>query len=82
MNLRKEICRGEKKGDDKPVEPFFKVTYTVSPNDWGVEAVYNKTDEQGSYVWDNQKQTTRRLENECAKKSWCDSGGQSTLTKG
>jgi hypothetical protein len=24
----------------------------------------------------------KEAENECAKESWCDSGGQSTLTKG
>ena len=53
MNLEKEIFWGEEMGDDKPVEPLFNVTYTVSPDDWGVEAVYHKTDEQGSYVWEN-----------------------------
>jgi hypothetical protein len=29
-----------------------------------------------------ENQITRRQNNECAKESWCDSGGQSTLTKG
>jgi len=50
---QKKIFWGEEMGDDKPVEPLFNVTYTVSPDDWGVEAVYHKTDEQGSYVWEN-----------------------------
>jgi hypothetical protein len=52
MDLRKEIFWGEEMGDDKPVEPFFDVPYTVSPDDWGVAAEYHKTDSQGSYVWD------------------------------
>ena len=53
INLRKEIFWGEEMGDDKPVDPVFNVTYTVSPDDWGVEAVYHKTDQLGSYVWEN-----------------------------
>jgi hypothetical protein len=52
MNLRKEIFWGEEMGDDKPVDPVFDVSYTVSPDDWGVQAVYRKTDELGSYVWE------------------------------
>jgi hypothetical protein len=53
MDLRKEIFWGEEMGDDKPVEPFFDVPYTVSPDDWGVEAIYHQTDAAGSYVWDS-----------------------------
>ena len=53
MDLRKEIFWGEEMGDDKPVEPCFDVPYTVSPDDWGVEATYRQTDTAGSYVWDN-----------------------------
>lgn len=53
MDLRKEIFWGEKMGDDKPVEPFFDVPYTVSPDDWGAKAVYHQTDSLGSYIWDN-----------------------------
>jgi len=53
MDLRKEIFWGEVMGDDKPVEPFFDVPYTVTPDDWGLETVYHKTDKLGSYVWDN-----------------------------
>jgi hypothetical protein len=53
MNLRKEIFWGEEMGDDKPIDPVFNVTYTVSPDDWGIEAVYHKADQLGSYVWEN-----------------------------
>ncbi len=53
MDLRREIFWGEEMGDDNPVEPFFDVPYTVSPDDWGAEAVYHRTDSLGSYVWDN-----------------------------
>ena len=52
MDLRKEIFWGEEMGDDKPVEPYFDVPYTVSPDDWGLEAVYHRTDSSGSFVWD------------------------------
>jgi hypothetical protein len=34
------------------VEPFFDVPYTVSPDDWGLQAEYHKADAAGSYVWD------------------------------
>jgi hypothetical protein len=53
MDMRKEIFWGREMGDDRPVEPYFDVPYTVSPDNWGVEAVYHKTEEKGSYVWDN-----------------------------
>jgi len=53
MDLRKEIFWGEEMGDDRPIEPYFDVSYTVSPDDWGVKAVYHQTDRLGSYVWDN-----------------------------
>jgi hypothetical protein len=53
MDLRKEIFWGEEMGDDKPVEPYFDVPYTVSPDDWGVAPVYYQTDKSGSYVWDS-----------------------------
>lgn len=52
MDLRKEIFWGEEMGDDKPVEPYFDVHYTVSPDDWGLSAVFNQTDSCGSYVWE------------------------------
>ncbi len=52
MDLRKEIFWGEEMGDDKPVEPYFDVPYTVSPDDWGLNAVFNQTDSCGSYVWE------------------------------
>lgn len=52
MDLRKEIFWGEVMGDDKPVEPYFDVPYTVSPDDWGLQTVYHKTDASGSYVWE------------------------------
>jgi hypothetical protein len=53
MDLRKEIFWGEEMGDDKPVEPFFDVPYTATPDDWGLTPVYHKTDAAGSYVWDS-----------------------------
>jgi hypothetical protein len=53
MDLRKEIFWGKKMGDDKPVESFFDVPYTVTPDDWGVKVVYHRTEALGSYVWDN-----------------------------
>jgi hypothetical protein len=52
MDLRKEIFWAEAMRDDKPVEPFFDVPYTVSPDDWGLQAEYHKADAAGSYVWD------------------------------
>ncbi len=52
MDLRKEIFWGEEMGDDKPVEPFFDVPYTVSPDDWGLAPIYHKTGALGSYVWE------------------------------
>jgi len=52
MDLRKEIFWGEVMGDDKPVEPYFDVPYTVSPDDWGLQPTYHKTDAAGSYVWE------------------------------
>jgi hypothetical protein len=53
MDLRKEIFWGEEMGDDKPIESYFDVPYTVSPDDWGVKTVYHQTDKLGSYVWEN-----------------------------
>ena len=53
MDLRKEIFWGEEMGDDKPVEPFLDVSYTVAPDDWGVEIVSHQTDPSGSTVWEN-----------------------------
>jgi hypothetical protein len=52
MDLRKEIFWGEVMGDDKPVEPYFDVPYTVSADDWGFQATYHKTEASGSYVWE------------------------------
>jgi len=54
MDLRKEIFWGEEMGDDKPVEIFFDVPYTVTDDDWGVESIrYHKTESLGSYVWES-----------------------------
>lgn len=52
MDLRKEIFWGEVMGDDKPVEPYFDVPYTTSPDDWGLWASYRKTGDGGSFVWE------------------------------
>ena len=53
MDLRKEIFWGEAMGDDKPVTRFFDVPYTVSPDYWGVEAVYHSSGQSdGARSWD------------------------------
>jgi len=52
MDLKKEIFWGEEMGDDKPIDPVFDVPFTVSPDNWGVEAAFHKTETLGSYVWD------------------------------
>jgi hypothetical protein len=51
MDLRKEIFWGEEMGDDKPIEAVFNVPYTVTEDDWGVETVFRRTNDLGSYVW-------------------------------
>ena len=35
MDLQKDIFWGKELSDDKPVEPYFDVPVTVSPDDWG-----------------------------------------------
>jgi len=52
MDLRKEIFWGDEMRDDKPVEPYFDVPYTAPPDDWGMQTVYHRTQDQGSCVWD------------------------------
>jgi len=52
MDLRKEIFWGDEMQDDKPVEPYFDVPYTVPPDDWGMAAEYHRTEDSGSCVWD------------------------------
>jgi len=51
--LRKEIFWAEHMGDDKPVEPFFDVPYTVSPDDWGLRTVVHQTGSDGAKTWDS-----------------------------
>ncbi len=53
MDLRKEIFWGKEMGDDKPVEPVFNIAYLYAPDNWGVDVVYHRTENLGSYVWDN-----------------------------
>ena len=53
MNLRKEIFWGEEMGDDRPVEAVFNVPYTCSADFWGVSIKYHRTEQLGSFVWDN-----------------------------
>jgi hypothetical protein len=53
MALRKEIFWGQMMGDEKPVEPFFDVPYTVSPDDWGLHASFRQSEDLGSYVWES-----------------------------
>jgi hypothetical protein len=52
MDLRKEIFWAEEMGDDKPLDSYFDVPYTVSADDWGLETVYHRTESLGSCVWD------------------------------
>ena len=52
MDLRKEIFWAEEMGDDKPLDLAFDVPYTVSADDWGLETVYHRAENLGSYVWD------------------------------
>ncbi len=52
MDLRKEIFWGEVMGDDKPIDPYFDVPYTVAADDWGLSAVYHKAAGDGSYTWE------------------------------
>ena len=54
MDLRKEIFWGEEMGDDKPVEPYFEVPYTVSADDWGLETVFHEPGSlpDGAKRWD------------------------------
>ena len=52
MDLRKEIFWAEEMGDDKPLDLAFGVPYTVSADDWGLETVYHRAENLGSYVWD------------------------------
>ncbi len=52
MDLRKDIFWGKELLDDKPVEPYFDVPVTVSPDDWGLEATFHQTEASGSYAWD------------------------------
>jgi len=53
MDIRKELFWAEVMGDDKPVEPYFDIPYTVSADNWGLETLFHKTHGHGSYVWDN-----------------------------
>ena len=53
MDLRKEIFWGEEMGDDKPVEPYLVVPYTVRPDDWGLETVFHQPDMlYGAQSWE------------------------------
>jgi len=52
MDLRKEIFWGEEMGDDKPIEAYFDVPYTVAPEDWGLSTDFVRTEEKGSMRWD------------------------------
>jgi hypothetical protein len=66
MDLRKEIFWGEEMGDDKVVESFFDVPYTVLPDDWGLPTIYHQSDmPDGARSWDapvqNYEKDLRRL---------------------
>ncbi|MCP4606468.1 MAG: hypothetical protein GY847_39170 [Proteobacteria bacterium] len=51
MDLRKEIFWHEQMRDDKPLDPYFDVPYTVSEDNWGLSAEFNKTEDMGSFHW-------------------------------
>jgi hypothetical protein len=53
IDLRKEVFWGEKMGDDKPVEPYFDVPYTVLTENWGLPTIYHYSDlKDGAKTWD------------------------------
>jgi len=85
MDLRKEIFWGEEMGDDKPVEPYFDVPYTVSPDDWGVVPIYYQTDKAGSYVWDppikNYKTDLKKIHSPEFETDWDTTNGCLELAK-
>ncbi len=43
MDLRKEIFWAEEMKDDKPLDPFFEIPYSVTPDDWGLKETQIKT---------------------------------------
>lgn len=51
--LRKEIFWAEEMGDDKAVDPIFDVPYTVSPDDWGLQAIVHQTGSEGAKMWES-----------------------------
>ena len=67
MDLRKEIFWGEVMGDDKPVEPYFDVPYTVSPDDWGLQAAYHKHATAGLVCLGRRDQGLRHRPEEAAR---------------
>jgi hypothetical protein len=86
MDLRKEIFWGEEMGDDKPVEPYFDVPYTVLPDDWGLATVYHESDmKNGAKSWDapvkNYKKDLPRLRIPDLEIDWPATHGSFELAK-
>ncbi len=52
MDLRKEIFWAEEMKDDKPLDPFFEIPYSVTPDDWGLKETQIKTEQMGSFRWE------------------------------
>lgn len=50
--LRKEIFWGEQMGDDRVIEPTFNVYYVFKVGSWGLDTIFKKVQEGGSYSWD------------------------------
>lgn len=86
MDLRKEIFWGEEMGDDKPVEPFFDVPYTVLPDDWGLPTIYHQTEmDNGARSWDapvkNYEKDLPRLKIPDLEIDWLVTNGSFKLAK-
>jgi len=52
FKLRKEIFWGDQMGDDRVVEPIFKIQYAFREIDRGMQEIIIGGDSNGSYRWD------------------------------
>lgn len=50
--LRKEIFWGESMGDDRVIEPHFKIPYVFSQSGWGMHETRIGGEKGGAYRWD------------------------------
>ncbi|HKL21154.1 MAG TPA: hypothetical protein VJ904_05070, partial [Tichowtungia sp.] len=52
MRLRKKIFSNDEMRDDTPVDRFFDIPYTTAADDWGVNVVFHRTQDDGAATWD------------------------------